>query len=293
MICPACHQNIPDASNYCPLCAADLMRYRRQIIAQQARRPADPNPYPAAPMDSQNAYPPDPSGMYQAIPPGVQAAYPQNPDDMYRTIPPQGTQQYAPEEGGFFGNVTPRGKLFFGLGGLVLLAVLVLLIVNLFFGGGGEDDPRFIDTPGDATREPAPTFLDPWTIQASEDPDEFSDDGEDGFLLVQSTPAPTAMPSFTTILKKGDTGEEVRQLQERLTLLGYYKDIIDAEYGPDTLQAVRDFQRAAGLPTDGAAGPETRTKLFSIPLADGADNWNYMDGAPVEPDAGEPVNQPG
>ncbi|PIE56225.1 MAG: lytic transglycosylase [Desulfobulbus propionicus] len=47
------------------------------------------------------------------------------------------------------------------------------------------------------------------------------------------------------------TGSEKEQLQELLRDAGYYSGEIDAQIGAGTRQAIRDFQRAAGLPVDG------------------------------------------
>jgi N-acetylmuramoyl-L-alanine amidase len=52
-------------------------------------------------------------------------------------------------------------------------------------------------------------------------------------------------------------GEDVVSLQERLNTLGFAAGRVDGRFGPSTERAVRAFQRAYGLPGDGAVGPET------------------------------------
>ena len=52
-------------------------------------------------------------------------------------------------------------------------------------------------------------------------------------------------------------GEDVVSLQERLNTLGFAAGRVDGRFGPNTERAVRAFQRAYGLPGDGAVGPET------------------------------------
>lgn len=67
-----------------------------------------------------------------------------------------------------------------------------------------------------------------------------------------------------TILKKGMTGEDVRELQEKLVKLGY-KVEADGEYGTKTFCAVAKFQEANNVtPVDGEAGPVTMTVIDSL-----------------------------
>lgn len=57
---------------------------------------------------------------------------------------------------------------------------------------------------------------------------------------------------------KGDRGEPVRDVQERLSALGYgLSSEPDGVFGKATFQAVCDFQSNRGLPVDGVVGPET------------------------------------
>jgi N-acetylmuramoyl-L-alanine amidase len=67
---------------------------------------------------------------------------------------------------------------------------------------------------------------------------------------------------FTTrTLVKGSVGTDVRELQGRLRLLGFYKGRIDGDFGWSTYWAVRNFQYRFGMRVDGRVGPDTRTKL--------------------------------
>ncbi len=343
MICPVCNRNIPDGSNFCPACAADLTKHRKQGGAhpQQPKQGQDPMmsqqqsgryypPQNQPPMQGQNPmlsqqqsgryyppqgqpaqgqdpmmsqqqsgryYPPqgqpaqgqDPmmsqqySGQYQ--PPQGQQQYPQQYQQQY---PQQYQQQFGRGEGGIFEGITPRGKLFFACGGLVLLVVLVLLIVKLFGGGNGN----LAQTPP-PTIQPQATYADYrniFDVQATEEPEVDPLDNFD--LAIQPTSAPTPMPVFT-LLKKGSKGEEVRRLQERLQLLGYMPatELLDGDYGQATVDAVRAFQLAVGLGTDGAAGPLTQEKLFSIhidPSVGAGDSQQQQ-----QQNNEETVNQPG
>lgn len=63
------------------------------------------------------------------------------------------------------------------------------------------------------------------------------------------------------ILKEGSTGPDVIRLQDVLKQLGYYSGASDGHFGPQTKQAVIDFQKAQGLTADGIVGPNTWSKL--------------------------------
>lgn len=68
-------------------------------------------------------------------------------------------------------------------------------------------------------------------------------------------------------LRPGDRGEAVRRLQFTLHAAGYYKGILDGEYGERTTEAVRLFQRTNGLEPDGKAGPKTQGRLRACDYA--------------------------
>lgn len=56
-------------------------------------------------------------------------------------------------------------------------------------------------------------------------------------------------------------GEDVRALQERMLEMGYDVGRADGVYGPRTSRVVAQFQREAGLTSDGACGPHTINAL--------------------------------
>jgi N-acetylmuramoyl-L-alanine amidase len=63
------------------------------------------------------------------------------------------------------------------------------------------------------------------------------------------------------MLKRGNTGEAVIMLQVALREVGLYKYRIDGDFGGLTEKAVKDFQQAAGLSSDGIVGNGTWTAL--------------------------------
>jgi len=59
----------------------------------------------------------------------------------------------------------------------------------------------------------------------------------------------------------GSTGQEVKNIQYKLSIWKYYKGKIDGVYGYKTYTAVRQFQAKNGLKVDGIAGPQTLAAL--------------------------------
>jgi N-acetylmuramoyl-L-alanine amidase len=56
-------------------------------------------------------------------------------------------------------------------------------------------------------------------------------------------------------------GDDVGELQRKLGALGFDAGRVDAILGPDTERALKDFQRNAGLTTDGVCGPDVIAAL--------------------------------
>ena len=67
--------------------------------------------------------------------------------------------------------------------------------------------------------------------------------------------------SAFALSKMGSTGQEVRNIQNRLKSWGYYTYTVDGIYGSRTVTAVKSFQRKNGLTPDGIAGPATLSKI--------------------------------
>lgn len=78
-----------------------------------------------------------------------------------------------------------------------------------------------------------------------------------------SAQSPTKM-SRSAILRLGDRGEQVKQLQSQLKARGFSPGEIDGIYGRQTRGAVMRLQRAENLSLDGIAGKQTLSALELI-----------------------------
>lgn len=78
-------------------------------------------------------------------------------------------------------------------------------------------------------------------------------------------------------LRKGASGDEVRELQAMLAALGYDVGTVDGAFGSATESAVRAFQTTKGLTVDGICGTAT---------------WAALDAAEKQPDGDMPPKEP-
>lgn len=79
--------------------------------------------------------------------------------------------------------------------------------------------------------------------------------------MEQATPSPT--PVTYKALTRGDEGEDVQKLQQRLYDLGYLTDVPDGKFGNKTTTAVKYFQMAHDLTVSGIADSALQELLFS------------------------------
>lgn len=73
------------------------------------------------------------------------------------------------------------------------------------------------------------------------------------------------------ILRDGDYGTDVIELQTRLKAVGYDPGEIDGEFGPNTESAVKALQTAAGILVDGEFGPDSLAALVKMEGTDDPD----------------------
>lgn len=94
---------------------------------------------------------------------------------------------------------------------------------------------------------------------------------------------PQAVPSQAAPIVP--SGFDVRQVQERLAKLGFYKGPADGVAGPALQAAIRAFQQKLGLPADGILDPRTAQELGLYGSA-----YSPAQQAPVAPKAPRELN---
>ena len=83
-------------------------------------------------------------------------------------------------------------------------------------------------------------------------------------VTVTTTPTTNATPPAQApqqTLNPGDTGPQVKLLQQALTALGFSPGKADGDYGPTTQFEVEKFQLSKGLTADGVVGQQTLAAL--------------------------------
>ncbi|CDF57773.1 N-acetylmuramoyl-L-alanine amidase [Thermobrachium celere] len=76
-----------------------------------------------------------------------------------------------------------------------------------------------------------------------------------------NTSKPTMQLVYKRVLRSGSVGEDVRQLQQALKILGYFKYSTTTKFSSTTLNAVRAFQKANKLNANGIVDKKTVDKI--------------------------------
>ena len=79
--------------------------------------------------------------------------------------------------------------------------------------------------------------------------------------LSQAATTPSAALKFARPLIVGSIGDDVKELQKRLTDEGFYKGVITGKFGAQTRDAVKAYQKKHRLTQLGTVGPGTRALL--------------------------------
>ena len=227
MFCPHCHNKIPDGSNICPLCYANLAGVKPQAsAAPRAEGEAEREAAPVRKSAKKSAK-------------GKKAAY---------TKGSRGSKRSA-----------DRTPMIIAFGLIVILVIIIAMIVrSMFTAGDSVTKPQNTQIPQAQTTPQfmvfgAPTAT-PVVQQAVITPTPA--------IEVTATPAP-AQPATHKTLRKGDEGPEVQMMQLALTELGYLTSAADGNFGTGTQTAVKKFQSDNGLDADGIAGKMTLEALYS------------------------------
>ncbi len=224
MFCPHCHNKIPDGSNICPLCYANLAGVKPERDESGSGEEKQPRP-----------------------------AQKSAPRKNTKTAYAKGSRQSRRSQ--------DRTPMIIAIGLILILVLIIAMIVRSMFTAG---TPATINTPQPqqqvqetpennfivfgATNTPAPVLTATPNIEITPTPEP-----------VQQTTTVT----YKT-LRKGDQSVEVKLMQVALTELGYLKGAADGNFGTATKTAVEAFQKDNGLDVDGIAGAKTLEKLYSL-----------------------------
>ncbi|MFG6146874.1 cell wall hydrolase [Halobacillus sp. B23F22_1] len=86
-----------------------------------------------------------------------------------------------------------------------------------------------------------------------------------GFIILSIFPKESI--AQTPLLKSGDSGQQVTEVQESLAQLGYFHVTPTGYYGTLTEEAVRQLQTDFDLTADGTVGSQTWNQLMEIEKA--------------------------
>jgi L,D-transpeptidase catalytic domain/Putative peptidoglycan binding domain len=96
-----------------------------------------------------------------------------------------------------------------------------------------------------------------WTIK----PAGLMQDGSNGKKLRLFQPQQARLRPGPAIMKRGSSGERVRDLQARLKQIGRFKAPITGRYGSTTAQSVKGFQAKRHIPVTGEVDQRTLDRL--------------------------------
>jgi len=128
--------------------------------------------------------------------------------------------------------------------------------------GGTDGHPE----PGDQTGREIQVmryYNFPWSVVLRYPHNSKTSDGADiqPDLLPYQDPTHQNHDDYPYIMRYGDWGEEVLDIQKKLKTLGYYKHDLDGKFGDQTLAAVMKFQEKNRLVMDGEVGSLTLAAL--------------------------------
>lgn len=231
MFCPHCHNKIPDGSNICPLCYANVAGVKPQ--ASTAPRAEGEEAREAAPVRKST----------KKSSKGKKAAY---------TKGSRGGRKNA-----------DRTPMIIAFGLIVILVIIIAMIVRSMFTAGdtvmNPQNTQNTQIP-QAQVQTTPQFMvfgAPTATPVVQQPIATPTPA----IEVTATPAP-AQPATHKTLRKGDEGPEVQMMQLALTELGYLTSAADGNFGTGTQTAVKKFQSDNGLDADGIAGRMTLEALY-------------------------------
>lgn len=224
MYCPHCHNKIPDGSNICPLCYANLAGVKP---AREEQKGAEGQTGSARSAQAK-------------------------PRTSKKTAYAKGSRGKK--------RAADRTPMLIAFGLIVILIVIIVMIVRSMFGAGSAPEPQVATQAPAEMNTPATNFM---VFGATAEPTAPPEITPEPQIELTATPGPTPEPTYST-LRKGSQGREVVTLQQALAELGYLNGATDGNFGTGTETAVKNFQADHGLEADGIAGRMTLEALYDI-----------------------------
>ncbi|MGW0331368.1 L,D-transpeptidase family protein [Streptomyces sp. NPDC003011] len=178
-----------------------------------------------------------------------------------------------------------------GIVALLALATVCGCTVQTTDGDGTSRAPVRIDVPGSAPPStkadtPGGADSDGGTGGTGSDEDSAGSDGrsdEDGTADDKPSAPPAAEPAPPPVVlwSRGDTGQDVRELQARLRQVAWLFDGPTGTYDDLTEQAVKGFQGKRGLPRTGETDTVTWQRLLRMTREPGTWDLYLMGGQPA------------
>lgn len=90
-------------------------------------------------------------------------------------------------------------------------------------------------------------------------------------VLVLFLALAASVHASAAVVQEGDWGQDVSEIQAKLSAMGYSAGPADGDFGAATVAAVKAFQKDKGLEADGVVGPSTYRMLVGrdIPVSRG------------------------
>ncbi len=149
---------------------------------------------------------------------------------------------------------------------LTLTLVVAALVAIAAYGVGWSQQASATHDSADSSDTSAP----------SDSPSDSSSDSPSDSPSTTTEPEPSATPDETeepepepkptppALMKAGDDGDEVRELQARLRQIDWFEQDVTGFYGDVTVDAVEGFQAKRGIPVTGEVDRRTLNRLLSM-----------------------------
>lgn len=161
-------------------------------------------------------------------------------------------------KGGRLVSSPQEGDLAFPSSGLYHVEIVYKVVGNMVYTVGGN-------TSGDPNKKKDWDYFKTTRVTVRTNPNVFTRYIRPAYgnsVVIEAVSNPDAHSVPTSNLYRGSRGDGVSWVQSICNRLAGTNIGIDGQYGSDTVNAVKSFQRKYGLTADGIVGPQTRNKMI-------------------------------